>query len=90
MDTAICIQNLLNHITMRSTNTFSIIFFVKKHRVSYGEVPIYVRITVDGKRLDLSIKRKVALDRRDESRRMVKGNWQEVKILKAYLKQIHN
>ena len=75
---------------MRSSNTFSIIFFVKKHRTAYGEAPIYVRITVDGKRIDLSIKRKVALDRWDESRGMAKGNRQDVKTLNAYLDQVRN
>ena len=53
---------------MRSSNTFSILFFVKKHRLSDGKAPLYVRITVDGKRVDLSIKRKVNLDRWDESK----------------------
>ena len=75
---------------MRSSNTFSIIFFVKKHRISHGEAPIYVRITVDGKRLDLSIKRRVDLDRWDETRGLAKGNRQETKILNAYLEQVRN
>ena len=40
MDTGKSVQTLLNRITTRSSNTFSIIFFVKKHRVSNDEVPI--------------------------------------------------
>ena len=90
MDTDKLVQTLLNRITMLSSNTFSITFFVKKHRASHGEVPIYVRITVDGKRVDLSIKRKVALDRWDESRGTAKGNRPDVKALNAYLEQVRN
>ena len=75
---------------MRSSNTFSITFFVKKYRASDGKAPIYVRITVDSKRIDLSIKRKVAIDRWDEGRGMAKGNRQDVKTLNAYLEQIRN
>ena len=75
---------------MRSSNTFSITFFVKKYRTSDGKAPIYVRITVDSKRIDLSIKRKVAIDRWDEGRGLAKGNRQDVKTLNAYLEQIRN
>ncbi|MEK6480144.1 site-specific integrase [Catalinimonas sp. 4WD22] len=75
---------------MRSQNTFSILFFVKKHRVSKGEVPIYVRITVNGNRVDLSIKRKVLLDRWDERRGLAKGNKQDIKSLNIYLEQVRN
>ena len=90
MDTGKLVQTLLNRIAMRSSNTFSITYFVKKHRVSNDEVPIYVRITVDGKRVDLSIRRKVALDRWDESRGTAKGNRPDVKTLNAYLEQVRN
>ena len=41
-------------------NTFSILFYPKKNDVnSEGNVPIYVRITVNGKRSEISINRKV-------------------------------
>ena len=73
---------------MRSNNTFSILFYVKKHRANSGEVPIYARITVDKKRVDLSIKRRVALERWDENRGMAKGNRQDIKMLNVYLEQV--
>ena len=75
---------------MRSSNTFSITFFVKKYRTYDGKAPVYVRITVDSKRIDLSIKRKVDIDRWDEDRGTAKGNRQDVKTLNAYLEQIRN
>jgi len=67
IDTDKASQNQLKCILIRSTSTFSILFFVKKHRASHGEAPIYVHILVDGKRMDLSIKRKIALEKWDES-----------------------
>ncbi|MFG6685480.1 site-specific integrase [Mariniflexile sp. HNIBRBA6329] len=43
---------------MKTSTTFSIHFWIKKtFRTKDNYVPIYVRITVDGKRADLSIKR---------------------------------
>ena len=73
---------------MRSNNTFSILFYVKKHRANNGEVPIYVRITVDKKRVDLSIRRRVALERWDENRGVAKGNRQNSRMLNIYLEQV--
>ena len=73
---------------MRSNTTFSITFFVKKHRVFHGKVPIYARVTVDGKRTDLSIKRKIDLDRWDEVKGSARSNKQETKVLNSYLEQV--
>lgn len=75
---------------MRSSTTFSIIFFVKKHRSFHGKAPIYARITVDGKRTDLSIKRKVESDRWDEVKGSARGNKPEVKVLNKYLEQVRS
>ena len=55
MDTMKSIHNHLNEITMRSKNTFSISFFVKKHRISHEKVPVYARLTVNGKSRDKTL-----------------------------------
>ena len=45
---------------MEVRNSFSILFFLKTSNLDRnGQVPIFLRITVDGKRCELSIKRKV-------------------------------
>jgi len=75
---------------MRSKNTFSISFYVKKHRVSQGKVPVYCRVTVNGVSRDISIKRKIELDRWDNNRGNAKGSRNEIKALNAYLEQVRN
>ena len=75
---------------MRSKNTFSISFFVKKHRISNGKVPVYVRLTINGKRLDISAKRKILLDNWDEIRGTVRGSKNEAKALNNYLEQVRH
>ena len=75
---------------MRSTITFSISFFIKKHRVSAGKVPVYLRITVNRKRLDLSIKRKIELSIWDEGKGQAKGSRSEAKALNLYLEQVRH
>ena len=74
---------------MRSNKTFGIAFFVKKYQQDkQGLVPIYVRISVNAKRLDLSVQRKIALDRWDEVRGIARGTKAEIKQLNGYLDQV--
>lgn len=48
---------------MRTSKTFSVHFWLKKKSVrKNGTVPIYARITVDGVRADVSMKRATAID----------------------------
>ncbi|WP_255651004.1 hypothetical protein [Cesiribacter sp. SM1] len=41
---------------MKAKNTFGISFFIKKYKLKGDLAPVYARITVDGKSLDLSLK----------------------------------
>jgi hypothetical protein len=41
-------------------NTFGVIFYLRKYKVgAVGRIPIYARITVNGKRTDVSVKRSI-------------------------------
>ncbi len=41
---------------MEKRNTFSVHFYLKKHRATIeGEMPVYLRITVNAKRADMSM-----------------------------------
>lgn len=75
---------------MKTKNTFGISFFVKKYKLKDAQAPLYVRITVDGKSLDLSLKRKVPLANWDMGKGAVKGSKEEIKALAAYLEQVRN
>lgn len=44
-------------------HTFSILFIFKEIRPADGKAPIYLRITVNGKRSQMSISRKIELSR---------------------------
>lgn len=44
---------------MKTTNTFGIRFFLKNNSNDDLEAPIYLRVTVDGIRVDISLKRKI-------------------------------
>jgi hypothetical protein len=63
---------------------------VKKHRASAGKVPVYLRITVNRKRLDISIKRKIDLAFWDDGKGQAKGSRSEAKALNLYLEQLRH
>jgi len=63
-------------------NTFSILFYPKRNDVNKeGKVPIYMRITVGGKRSELSIQRKVEIDQWNTDAGKVRGTNHEAKSL---------
>ena len=55
-------------MSSRQATYFGVSFFTNTYKEKDGKLPIYARITVDGKRVDLLIKRDVE-----------KGNWDDGK-----------
>ena len=71
--------------------TFSLLFFFKKNKISQdGKAPIYMRITVNGKRSQISIKRKVAVEKWNSEAGKVVGKSMEVRELNRYLNSLEN
>lgn len=46
-------------MSSRQATSFGVSFFINTYKEKDGKLPIYARITVDGKRVDLLIKRDV-------------------------------
>ncbi|MGI8952908.1 MAG: phage integrase SAM-like domain and Arm DNA-binding domain-containing protein [Chitinophagaceae bacterium] len=55
------------------SNTFGVIFYLRKYKVNDGEMPIYARITVNGRRTDISVKRSVEQKNWNNNKGMAKG-----------------
>ncbi len=75
---------------MQSRNTFGISFFVKKYKAKNNLAPVYARITVKGKYLDVSLKRKVELSNWDDRSGTTKGRKNDAHKLNQYLEQARN
>src|SRR5690606_3442342 len=56
----------------------------------YGNAPIYARITVNGKRSEFSIKRKVLLEKWSSVAGKIKGTSSEARELNRYMNAIQN
>jgi len=62
---------------MTTTNTLGIVFYLKRPNAHDGKAPIYVRITVDGKRALISLKTEVEIKNWDEGKGMLKAKSSE-------------
>jgi integrase len=72
-------------------NSFSILFYPKGNDADKnGLAPIYVRITVNGKRSELSIKRKIELSKWNTEAGKMRGTTTEVRELNRYMDNIRN
>lgn len=74
---------------MRSRQTFSVLPIVRNNRMNkFGKVPIFIRITVNGKRQEISSKQWVDAKLWDSRKGRVKGNKEEARIINQHLDYI--
>jgi site-specific recombinase XerD len=68
------------------TNAMNILFFAKKSKTTTdGLVPIYMRVTIDGQRFEVSVKRYVKAEQWSAEAGRLKGNHEEAKQLNSLL-----
>ena len=74
---------------MNTFNTFNLLFYLRTDRKKDDSLyPIYMRITVDGKRAELSTKRFINRDNWDSKANKAKGFKSEVKQLNQFLESL--
>ena len=75
---------------MRSPDTFAILFWVYSSRAKNHETKIYARITVNGKKVNISLKYKVDIRTWDAKRQRTKGNSEASRTLNMYLDRVYS
>src|SRR5690606_16023596 len=69
-------------------NSFGVSFYLKRQRTSQlGTCPIYARISVNGKRVEISVKRSIEPALWNAVRGMAKGTREETRKLNKFLEQ---
>lgn len=69
----------------------TVLFTLKKSKIDKGgEVPIYLRITVNSERVEVSINRKIEIPRWDAAAQRAKGRTETARILNDYLDDTEN
>ena len=75
---------------MKTSSTFSILFWADFSRAKNDQASIYARITVNGKRATISLKRKVLVSNWDVHKNRARGTNQKSRILNSYLDETYN
>lgn len=75
---------------MRTSSTFSILFWVYGKRAVNNKANIYIRVTLNGKRVNISLKKKVNLTTWDEKLQRANGTDKDSRILNLYLNEVQS
>ncbi|NQY28195.1 MAG: site-specific integrase [Flavobacteriaceae bacterium] len=75
---------------MKTTSTFSILFWLNSARMKNEKGLIYARITVNGVRAVISLKRKIVISDWDPIKNRARGTKQEARLLNRYLDQVYS
>lgn len=73
---------------MKAQNTFGIRFIIRKNKMVDGKAPIYASVTINGKRVEISMKHYIALEDWNSQKGQGKGMSSEVIQLNQYLLQV--
>ena len=75
---------------MKTSSTFSILFWADFPRAKEKQASIYARITVNGKRATISLKRKVEVSDWDAHKNRARGTSQKTRTLNNYLDEVYS
>lgn len=68
------------------TNTFSVLFWIHRQRANAnGEMPIFMRVTVDGKRAEISLQRYISEKDWDVKAQRVKPKANHFVVINNYM-----
>ncbi|MBN7818025.1 site-specific integrase [Algoriphagus pacificus] len=73
---------------MRASNSFGVHFIIKTSKLIDGKAPIFARIVVESRRVEISMKQRVIPDQWSKSKGMGRGTRQEILDLNTYLEQV--
>ena len=72
---------------MQTNKTFSVVFFTRRSRSKDHKLMVFARITVNGKRSEISLKRQVPQREWDASKNRGRGTSYPIQVLNKYLDQ---
>ena len=75
---------------MKTQTTYGVTFFTRLNSKKTDNALIFVRITVNGKRSEISLKRNVSQKLWNKNKGKVKGNTPEARALNNYIQQVRN
>ena len=75
---------------MKNPVTFGITIFPKSNKTKDGKAPLYARITLNGERVELSLQRRISLNRWDERKSRLRGSCAESVQVNKSIDRVYN
>lgn len=75
---------------MKTSQTFTILFWINKSRSSNNLAELYARVTINGKRTNIGLKRKVDINLWDIKNKKAKGKTREAKEINDYINLVQS
>lgn len=75
---------------MKTSQTFTTLFWINKSRSANDLAELYARVTVNGKRTNIGLKRKVDIHLWDSINKKAKGNTREAKEINNYINLVQS
>lgn len=69
-------------------NDLTVLYYLKKGRKDSNFVPIYLRITINGERIEYSTKRKTEIEKWDKNAQRLKGRSEEARQINNFLENL--
>lgn len=73
---------------MKTSHTFSILFWINSSRATKGNAELFARVTVNGKRANIGLKRKVPIAQWDSKSKKVSGSGAVTKQINHHIEQV--
>jgi hypothetical protein len=73
---------------MKTATTFSILIWINASRAKNNEADLFARVTVNQKRVNISLKRKIDIKSWDKSKSRLKGNSVIARKENQYIEQV--
>jgi site-specific recombinase XerD len=73
---------------MKTTQTFSILIWANKAKETKDGLPLFARVTIDGRRAEISIKKKVPAGKWDAKSGLMTGSDESAKLVNNYIAQV--
>lgn len=70
---------------MNTTPTFRILFWLNEAKTNDTLAPIYARVTINGRRAEISLRRQCTPESWDDRAHQIKGRNPEATVLNKYL-----
>ncbi|HQP05153.1 MAG TPA: Arm DNA-binding domain-containing protein [Bacteroidales bacterium] len=70
---------------MANYQTFSVRFYLKKHRLTQGEAPIYMRISLNAQKIDFSMHQRIDPDLWNDKMGRASGSVKKIRDLNLFL-----